>query len=372
MVDARTKRLTLIACILGSMVVFVDGTVDQRGAAVDPRRPRHRSRRAAVDRRGLPADARRAAAGRRLARRPARPAADLHRRAGRVRRHLGAVRARADRGAAASRRARCRASRARCSCPRRSPSSPSTFPPEERGAAIGTWTAWAGIATVIGPFGGGLLVDTASWRWIFAINVPFVLATLALVRAAVPESVDAGVHAPHRLPRRAARRARARRAGVRADRAADLRLRRPDRLLPGADRRRAARRVRAARAPLGPPDAAARPLPLAQLRGRQRRRRCSSTRGLGAATFFVAIYLQQVAGYTAVAAGLTLMPITVIMFLLSRRFGALSDRIGPRALMGAGPLVGGLGLIWMGRQTPTSTTSPTCCPPCCCSASACR
>jgi MFS family permease len=45
----------------------------------------------------------------------------------------------------------------------------------------------------------------------------------------------------------------------------------------------------------------------------------------------------------------TLMPITVIMFLLSRRFGALSDRIGPRALMGVGPLLAGLGLIWMGR-----------------------
>jgi hypothetical protein len=71
--------------------------------------------------------------------------------------------------------------------------------------------------------------------------------------------------------------------------------------------------------------------------------------GLGAATFFVSIYLQQVAGYTAVAAGLTLLPITAIMFVLSRRFGALSSRIGPRALMGCGPIVGGIGLIGMGR-----------------------
>ena len=46
---------------------------------------------------------------------------------------------------------------------------------------------------------------------------------------------------------------------------------------------------------------------------------------------------------------MTLVPITVIMFVLSRRFGALSGRIGPRALMGVGPLLGGLGLIWMGR-----------------------
>ena len=64
------------------------------------------------------------------------------------------------------------------------------FPADERGAAIGTWTAWAGIATVLGPFGGGLLVDHASWRWIFAINVPFVLVTLVILRTAVPESRD--------------------------------------------------------------------------------------------------------------------------------------------------------------------------------------
>src|SRR5215208_1466754 len=44
-----------------------------------------------------------------------------------------------------------------------------TFPPDERGAAIGTWTAWAGISTVLGPLGGGALIDNASWRWIFAI-----------------------------------------------------------------------------------------------------------------------------------------------------------------------------------------------------------
>ena len=71
--------------------------------------------------------------------------------------------------------------------------------------------------------------------------------------------------------------------------------------------------------------------------------------GLGAATFFVTIFLQQVAGYGAVAAGSSLMPITIVMWLLSRRFGALSDRIGPRLLMGLGPIVAGIGLIWMGR-----------------------
>ena len=46
------------------------------------------------------------------------------------------------------------------------------FPAAERGGAIGSWTAWSGVAAVVGPFVGGWLIDTASWRWIFLINVP--------------------------------------------------------------------------------------------------------------------------------------------------------------------------------------------------------
>ena len=60
------------------------------------------------------------------------------------------------------------------------------FPREERGGAIGSWTAWAGIATVIGPLAGGYLVDSVSWRLIFAVNIPFVIATLMIVSVAVP------------------------------------------------------------------------------------------------------------------------------------------------------------------------------------------
>jgi hypothetical protein len=71
--------------------------------------------------------------------------------------------------------------------------------------------------------------------------------------------------------------------------------------------------------------------------------------GLGVATFFLVVFLQQVAGYTPVAAGASLLPITLIMFTLSRRFGALADRFGPRPFMSAGPILAGVGLLLFTR-----------------------
>ena len=65
------------------------------------------------------------------------------------------------------------------------------FAPSERGAAIGSWTAWGGIAAIVGPLAGGWIVDQVSWRWIFALNVPLVLVTLGLILAAVPPAPSA-------------------------------------------------------------------------------------------------------------------------------------------------------------------------------------
>ena len=62
-----------------------------------------------------------------------------------------------------------------------------TFSGEERGAAIGSWTAWTGVAFVIGPLLGGWLITHGSWRWVFLINVPIAIATAALVVYAVPK-----------------------------------------------------------------------------------------------------------------------------------------------------------------------------------------
>jgi hypothetical protein len=71
--------------------------------------------------------------------------------------------------------------------------------------------------------------------------------------------------------------------------------------------------------------------------------------GLGIATFFLVLFVQQVGGYTPIAAGLALLPVTALMFLLSRRFGALADRLGPHMFMGVGPIVAGAGLLLLVR-----------------------
>ncbi len=161
----------------------------QRRPAGHPGGPRHRARRPAVGRRGLHADPGLAAAGRRLARGPF----------GRRRmfvgglvgfgHHLGPLRDRADRRDAGRRAAPCRGSPARCSSRARWRSSPPAFEGEARGRAVGIWTAWAGISTLIGPAGGGLLVEL-DWRWIFWVNIPLIAVTVWVALRAVPESSD--------------------------------------------------------------------------------------------------------------------------------------------------------------------------------------
>ena len=71
--------------------------------------------------------------------------------------------------------------------------------------------------------------------------------------------------------------------------------------------------------------------------------------GLAVLFFFLILFLQQIGGYTPLQSGLATLPVTVIMFVLSRRFGALADRFGPRFFMGAGPLVAACGLLLFQR-----------------------
>src|SRR4029079_16384369 len=65
-----------------------------------------------------------------------------------------------------------------------------SFAPDERGRAIGMWSGLGGVGTAIGPFLGGCLVDAASWRWIFLLNVPLGIAVVSVAVRHVPETRD--------------------------------------------------------------------------------------------------------------------------------------------------------------------------------------
>src|SRR5688500_3458018 len=218
-----------------------------------------------------------------------------------------------------------------------------TFPPDERGKAVGAWTAWGGIGTVLGPLIGGQLVDSASWRWIFALNVPIVLITLGLVTRVMaptrPRDEDARVDVVGAVLCALGL------AGITYGLIEQPRQGWGDPTvavpLVGGALLFAGFIVWEARSshPM---------LPLALFRRRNftigNIETFSMYAGLGLLFFFLVLYLQQVAGYNAVEAGTAAIPVTVVMFALSTRFGALADRYGPRFFMGVGPLVAAAGL----------------------------
>jgi EmrB/QacA subfamily drug resistance transporter len=223
-----------------------------------------------------------------------------------------------------------------------------TFPPDERGAAIGSWTAWSGIAFVIGPLAGGWLIDVASWRWIFAINVPFVVATVLIVRISVTERAREGVRAPVDI-------LGATLCALGLAGPVYALIRQPSvgwgsvEVLVGLVAGvllLAAFLVRESHTPHPM-------LPLGLFRRRNfafgNVETLAMYGGLGAVLFFLVLFLQQVAGYDAFQAGLATLPTTVVMFALSRRAGRLADRWGPRWFMGIGPLVAAAGLLLLLR-----------------------
>jgi EmrB/QacA subfamily drug resistance transporter len=223
-----------------------------------------------------------------------------------------------------------------------------TFPPDERGRAVGAWTAWGGIGTVLGPLIGGQLVDAASWRWIFAINVPIVLITLLLVLRVVPEG----------RPRAADAKVDVIGATLCALGLGGITYGLIEQPLHGwGDPTVAVPLVGGAAMFAGFVAWEARsPHPMLPLSLFRRRNFAvgnietfSMYAGLGLLFFFLVLFLQQVAGYSALEAGTTTIPVTLVMFLLSMRFGALADRYGPRFFMGFGPLLAAVGLAFFLR-----------------------
>jgi EmrB/QacA subfamily drug resistance transporter len=223
-----------------------------------------------------------------------------------------------------------------------------TFEGEARGKAVGTWTAWTGIATVIGPAGGGALVSALSWRWVFWVNLPLIAVTAALTLHSVRESRDPDAYRGIDW------------LGILLS-AFGLGgpvfalIEQPTHgwgsplvwipLLAGVASFALfiAWEARAEHPMLDLGLFRIRNFSVANLTT------LSAYAGLMGGLFFLGLFLQQVVGYTPVEAGLATTPISLILFVLSPRFGRITSGTGPRLPMTAGPLVAGAGMLMMLR-----------------------
>jgi EmrB/QacA subfamily drug resistance transporter len=210
------------------------------------------------------------------------------------------------------------------------------FEPDSRARAIGAWSGLGSIAAAIGPFVGGVLVDYASWRWIFLINLPLAAVTVVVAQRWVPETRDPD--APDRFDVAGATLAAVALGGITY---ALIEWGRD--LAPWAGALGVLTAIgfvlveRRVRQPM---------MPLGLFRERTFSAANAMTllvyAALGAVLFFLVLQLQTVAGYTALEAGIATLPVTIAMLFLAPRGGALGQRIGPRIPMTVGPILMGL------------------------------
>lgn len=220
---------------------------------------------------------------------------------------------------------------------------------EDRGRAIGTWAGLSGVAAALGPFLGGWLVDAASWRWVFLINVPLAAVAVVVTLRHVPETRAA---ATGHLDLGGAAAVTAGLGGI-VYALIEVPVIGWTVVTGGA----AVVGVLAMAAfPLIERRASAPLIPLSLFRSAQFTGANLVTlavyTGLGGALFLLALQLQESLGYSALAAGMAFLPFTVIMLLLSGRIGALAQRIGPRLPMTVGPILAGAGLVLLVRVVP--------------------
>jgi EmrB/QacA subfamily drug resistance transporter len=213
-----------------------------------------------------------------------------------------------------------------------------SFAEEDRAAAIGAWSGLGGLATAIGPFLGGYLIGAVSWRLVFFINLPLAVAVLAITARHVPET-----KAPGPVPRldvKGAACISGALAGITYGliAASSYGWGSVPVLVPLA--------VGAALLALfiWVEDKEPQPmLPLGVFRSRQFSAANAETfvvyAALGGLLFLLPTVLQVVSGYSPLASGAALLPVTFIMLALSSRSGRLASRIGPRLQMSVGPLV---------------------------------
>jgi EmrB/QacA subfamily drug resistance transporter len=225
-----------------------------------------------------------------------------------------------------------------------------SFRPEDRARAIGAWSGLGGLAAAAGPLVGGYLIAAGSWRWVFFINLPVAAGVIVLTARHVPESADPLVSG--RIDMSGAAVAVTFLTGLTYA------------LIEGPNVGWASPVVLGALVVAGAAGGAfffverhaANPmLPLPMFAVRQ----FSATNAvtfiiygaLAGALFLLPVELQLVSGYSPLASGLALLPVTAIMLVFSARSARLSSRIGPRLQMGVGPLVVGGGLVLLTRAT---------------------
>ncbi len=217
-----------------------------------------------------------------------------------------------------------------------------SFAATDRPRAIGAWSGLGGVAAGIGPFLGGWLVDVATWRSIFLINVPLGIAVAMIAGRHVPESRDPS-SSGHLDVTGAA-------LGAAALAAITYGLTAQEWLICAAGAVAAVAFV------------------LFELRGRApmvpmhifRSAQFSATNvvtfllygAFAAALFLLGLVLQGPLGYSPLLAGAATVPLTIMMLLFSARAGALAQRIGPRIPMTVGPLLCAAGFALLTRVEP--------------------
>ncbi len=219
-----------------------------------------------------------------------------------------------------------------------------SFPENERGRAIGTWSGMSAITGAAGPVIGGWLIEHASWRWAFFLNLPLAAATLAITFWQVPES--RGEIRTRRLDWQGSLLVT---VGLGLIVFALLESSshgwRGGRVVGGL----AAGVVALVLFVVVESRSAAPILPLELFRLRNFTGANLLTlflyAALGGAMFFLPLNLIQVQGYSATAAGAALLPFILLFSLLSRWAGGLVDRWGPKKPLIVGPLVVGLAFV---------------------------
>ena len=217
-----------------------------------------------------------------------------------------------------------------------------SFVPEDRSRAVGAWSGLAGVASAVGPFLGGWLIDAVSWRLIFLVNVPLTAVAVTVALRSVPESRDEDADRHVDVAGAAA-------VSLGLGGVAYALIEAPgaltaDVVVAGAVGVAALVAFLVVEARVRAPM-----LPLELFRSRQFSGANATTLAVYAALtgvmFLLVLQLQLVLRYSALEAGAALLPITLLLLVLSARAGALAQRHGPRGPMTAGPLAVAGGLL---------------------------